>query len=94
MMHSEKENTPDGQGREQEKKKLIVSGGCVCARACNSARVIRVIETKATRGSGNPEDPFREVTEFWSLDGKKLAESDPYWRSMSRASSNASSDST
>ncbi len=94
MMHSEKENTPDGQGREQGKNKSMAPGGCVCASACNSARVIWVIETKATRGSGNPENPFRQVTEFWSLDGKKLAESDPYWRSMPRASSNASSDST
>ena len=93
-MYSKKENAPDGQGREQVKNESIVSDSRVCAHACNSARVIQVIETKATRGSGNHKDPFRQVTEFWSLEGKKLAESDPYLRSMPSASSNASSDST
>lgn len=47
-------------------------------RGCDSARVIPVIETKSARGSGNnPEEPVRTVTEYWSLDGKKLAEVDP-----------------
>ncbi|MFQ9465338.1 MAG: hypothetical protein ACLRWB_00240 [Gallintestinimicrobium sp.] len=36
-----------------------------------SARVIQVIETKADRG------PAREVTQYWDLDGKLLAEVDP-----------------
>lgn len=35
-----------------------------------SARVIQVIETKADRG------PAREVTQYWDLDGKLLAEVD------------------
>lgn len=43
-----------------------------------SARVIAVIEVKTARGSGvTPEDPARTVTEYWSLFGEKLAESDP-----------------
>lgn len=42
-----------------------------------SARVIQVIETKSARGSGGTEQPVRTVTEYWSLDGKKLAEHDP-----------------
>jgi len=47
-------------------------------RGCDSARVIQVIETKTARGSGKcPEDPVRLVTEYWSLEGRKLAESDP-----------------
>ena len=62
-------------------------------RGCDSARVISVIETKAARGRGTSDDPVREVTEYWSLDGEKLAERDDYLRSMPSASSNASSDS-
>ena len=62
---------------------------------CDSARVISVIETKAARGSGTTgDDPVREVTEYWSLEGEKLAENDPYFRSMPKASSKASSAST
>ena len=63
-------------------------------QGCDSARVISVIETKAARGSGATGDPTREVTEYWSLEGEKLAENDPYLRSMPSASSKASSDST
>ena len=47
-------------------------------RGCDSARTLVVIETKSARGSGAiPEDPVRIVTEYWSLDGEKLAEVDP-----------------
>lgn len=63
-------------------------------RGCDSARVIQVIETKSARGSGKAEQPVRIVTEYWSLDGKKLAENDPYFEVMDVASSKASSDST
>ena len=64
-------------------------------RGCDSARVISVIETKAVRGSGTTgDDPVREVREYWSLEGEKLAENDPYLRSIANASSNANSDST
>lgn len=42
----------------------------------DSARVIQVIETKSARGSGAPEQPCRIVTEYWSLEGGKLAEND------------------
>lgn len=41
-----------------------------------SAKVIQVIETKAKRGLGIEKDPVREVTQYWSLDGKFLAERD------------------
>lgn len=47
-------------------------------RGVDSARVIQVIETKSARGSGATEQPARIVTEYWSLDGEKLAEHDPY----------------
>lgn len=47
-------------------------------RGCDSAKLVVVIETKTARGSGNlPEDPVRIVTEYWSVDGEKLAENDP-----------------
>lgn len=50
-------------------------------RGCDSARVVQLIETKTVRGTGTtPEDPARIVTEYWSLDGKKLAESDPIFQ--------------
>ena len=42
----------------------------------DSVRVILVIETKTARGSGTPDDPVRQVTEYWSLDGEKLAKRD------------------
>ncbi len=62
-------------------------------RGCNSARVISVIETQSARGSGEPESPVRIVKEYWTLDGKKLAECDPHDFETERASSNVSSDS-
>lgn len=40
------------------------------------ARVIQVIETKAPRGTGVEKDPIREVTQYWDLEGKFLAERD------------------
>lgn len=42
-----------------------------------SAKVILVIETKSPRGSGRDGQVSRMVTEYWSLDGEKLAEVDP-----------------
>lgn len=50
--------------------------------AQDSARVITVVETTMTRrGCGNAEyNPIRIVTQYWSLDGKLLAESDPFRR--------------
>ena len=62
-------------------------------RGVDSARVIQVIETKSARGSGEPGQPSRIVTEYWTVDGKKLAESDPHSLEMDSAASNASSDS-
>ena len=45
---------------------------------CNSAKVIPVNETKITRGSGKSEDDIvRVITEYWTLEGRKLAEVDP-----------------
>jgi hypothetical protein len=41
-----------------------------------SAKVIEVIETFSVRGNG-VDSVFREVIQYWSKDGKLLAENDP-----------------
>lgn len=41
-----------------------------------SAEMIEVIKVVSTRGNGNDE-PFREITQYWTKDGKLLAEDDP-----------------
>jgi hypothetical protein len=44
-----------------------------------SARVIEVIETDLVlRGSGQPDDPYRRVRQYYSKDGELLAERDPH----------------
>ena len=42
-----------------------------------SVRVISVIEVKANRGLGIKDDPVREITQYWDMDGNLLAERDP-----------------
>lgn len=49
----------------------------VRAEGTKSAKVIQVIETTAKRGLGTKKDPVREVTQYWDLEGKFLAEMDP-----------------
>ena len=48
----------------------------IIARGTDSAKVIQVIETKAMKGSGTDSDPARITTQYWSQDGKLLAEND------------------
>ena len=48
----------------------------VRADGTRSAKVIRVIETRAKRGLGTEKDPEREVVQYWALDGTFLAETD------------------
>ena len=44
----------------------------------DSARVIQVIQTTLLRrGTGIVGSPIRIITQYWSLDGKLLAEVDP-----------------
>lgn len=54
-----------------EKKETVHSEGV------DSLKVISVIELKVTIGSGDKEDPVRQVTEYWALDGRRLAIVDP-----------------
>ena len=55
------------------------------------AKVLSIIETKCSKGDGSKTNPVRTVTEYWTFDGEKLAENDPYFlRSISSASLKAS----
>ena len=38
-----------------------------------TAEVISVIKTVTFIGTGTDEDPIRDLTQYWSLDGKQLA---------------------
>lgn len=51
--------------------------GAVGYGSVRSARVVKVIEMKASAGSGTAEDPKRIITEYWSADGRLLAVNDP-----------------
>ena len=42
----------------------------------DSAKIILVIETITLRGSGTEDDPCRNVIQYWSTEGKLLAEND------------------
>lgn len=42
-----------------------------------TAKVIQVIQTDICRGNGTADKPFRKVIQYYSLDGKLLAEDDP-----------------
>lgn len=46
-------------------------------RPIESLRFVEVIELKVVRGNGTPDDLSRVVTQYWSKDGKLLAEHDP-----------------
>lgn len=46
-------------------------------RTVDSARIVRLIETKSARGSCTREDPMRIVTQYWGFKGNLLAENDP-----------------
>jgi hypothetical protein len=44
--------------------------------AVTSVDVIQVIRTVAMRGAGTQEDPFRNITQFWTMDGLLIKETD------------------
>ena len=41
------------------------------------ARLIEVIVTNLELRGNGKDDPYRRITQYWSLDGKLLAEVDP-----------------
>lgn len=43
----------------------------------DKVRVLQVIETTLTRRGNGTDDPIRVITEYWDMDGNKLAEVDP-----------------
>jgi hypothetical protein len=42
------------------------------------AKLIQVIESVENKGLGIPENPIRNVTNYFSLDGELLASEDPF----------------
>ena len=45
---------------------------------CKLAKVIQVVEVHVVEGKGIKGDPTRLVVQYWSMDGKKLAEYDEW----------------
>ena len=46
-----------------------------CPHGTNSAKVIEVIKTETVVGTGTlPDDPYRILSQYWSLNGELLAE--------------------
>ena len=44
----------------------------------DEVRMIKVIEVRSLVGKGTEGDPGRTVTEYFSLDGKRLARAEPF----------------
>ena len=42
------------------------------------AKLIQVIEAEESRGKGLPDDPYRRVVVYYSVDGELLAERDDW----------------
>jgi hypothetical protein len=43
----------------------------------NEVKVLEVIEVKSLAGEGEPNQPYYEVTEYYSFDGRLLARHNP-----------------
>lgn len=50
----------------------------VIPRGTDSAKVIKVIETKSLIGSGTENDPVRTIYQYWNLKGQLLAKFDSF----------------
>ena len=61
--------------RVQKKAAQMMATQTARPRGTDNARVICVIETKALVGRGTADDPASIITQYWSLDGKLLADS-------------------
>lgn len=48
------------------------------------AEIIKVIRVDVIRGLGTEHQPYRTVTEYWTLDGQKLVEHDPFITEQAR----------
>lgn len=49
-------------------------------RGTDSAKVIRVIETRGLCGRGTEDDPCRTLVQYWGFDGELLAVRDEMGR--------------
>ena len=47
-------------------------------RGTDNAKVIQVIRTRSLCGIGTPEDPARELTQYWDFNGSLLASHDGF----------------
>lgn len=46
----------------------------------DTVEVVQLIKTQLTRrGKGTKESPIRIITEYWTMDGKKEMEVDPFY---------------
>ncbi len=54
-------------------------------RGTDQAKIVVVIETHSIRGRGTQDDICRDVAQYWSLDGKFLAEYDSIKESLIQA---------
>lgn len=48
------------------------------ARGTDSAKAVIVIRTISICGAGTKEDPVREITQYWDLDGKLITTVDSF----------------
>lgn len=48
------------------------------------ARVIQIIETFDTRGTGVPENPMRQIRQYFDFEGNLLWEEKDQWKKESR----------
>lgn len=46
----------------------------IAIRGTDAARIVTLIRTTALKGKGIPEDPHREVYQYWTLAGRFLFE--------------------
>lgn len=46
----------------------------IAIRGTDAARIVTLIRTTALKGKGIPEDPYREVYQYWTLTGYFLFE--------------------
>lgn len=44
----------------------------------DEVKVIQVVEVKSLVGKGVEDDPGRQITEYFSLDGVRLARAEPF----------------
>jgi chromosome segregation ATPase len=57
--------------------KISISGTAAQEAEENSAKLVVLLETRLRRrGAGTDDDMLRNVREYWSVDGKKIAEYD------------------